>query len=106
MDDDGWEPARLIPVSGINGADEQERRGVSGLLAVLASVREFGRAVLGPLGAPAGTISTYIEVPFTLGDRQVRPDGLIRVRAIHLSRLHWCDALPRLAGWCPVPCVR
>src|SRR5674476_70246 len=24
-------------------------------------------------------------------------------RAIHLSRLHWCDALPRLAGWCPVP---
>ncbi len=79
MDDDGWEPARLIPVSGINGADEQERRGVSGLLAVLASVREFGRAVLGPLGAPAGTISTYIEVPFSLGDRQVRPDGLIRV---------------------------
>src|ERR1035437_9049360 len=25
------------------------------------------------------------------------------LRAIHLSRLHWCDALPRLAGWCPVP---
>src|SRR5674476_1078905 len=25
------------------------------------------------------------------------------VRAIHLSRLHWCDAVPRLAGWCPVP---
>src|SRR5664279_5472299 len=29
--------------------------------------------------------------------------GVIPVRAIHLSRLHWCDALPRLAGWCPVP---
>src|SRR5664280_2620772 len=24
-------------------------------------------------------------------------------RAIHLSRLHWCDAVPRLAGCCPVP---
>lgn len=65
VDEDGWESARLIPVSGINGADEQERRGVSGLLAVLESVREFGRAVLCPLGAPAGTISTYIEVPFS-----------------------------------------
>ncbi len=78
-DDDSWEAARLIPVSGISGADEQERRGVSALLAVLASVREFGRAITAPLGAPAGTLSTYIEVPFSLGDRQLRPDGLIQV---------------------------
>jgi len=27
----------------------------------------------------------------------------LSLRAIHLSRLHWCDAVPRLAGWCPVP---
>src|ERR1035437_6806152 len=27
----------------------------------------------------------------------------IGLRAIHLSRLRWCDAVPRLAGWCPVP---
>lgn len=79
MDEDGWEPARLIPVSGISGADEQERRGVSALLAVLASVKEFGRAITGPLGAPNGTLSTFIEVPFSLGDRQVRPDGVIRM---------------------------
>lgn len=79
MDETTWEPARLIPVSGIKGTDEQERRGVSALLAVLQSVREFSRALLGPLGAPAGRISTYIEVPFELGDRTVRPDGLIRV---------------------------
>jgi hypothetical protein len=79
MDEDNWESARLIPVSGISGADEQERRGVSALLAVLASVREFGRAILGPLGAPVGALTTFIEVPFALGDRQVRPDGLIRV---------------------------
>src|SRR5450759_5209988 len=31
--------------------------------------------------------------------------ALTGLRAIHLSRLHWCDcdAVPRLAGWCPVP---
>ena len=79
MEDVGWEPARLIPVSGISGADEQERRGVSALLAVLSSVKEFGRAITAPLGAPAGTVSTFIEVPFSLGDRQVRPDGVIRL---------------------------
>ena len=79
MDEISWEPARLIPVSGINGADEQERRGASALIAVLESVREFGRAILGPLGAPAGKIATFIEVPFDLGDKKVRPDGLIRV---------------------------
>ena len=79
MDDADWEVARLIPVSGINGADEQERRGSSALLAVLASVKEFGRAITVPLGAPAGAIETFIEVPFQLGERSVRPDGVIRV---------------------------
>ena len=79
MDDVDWEVARLIPVSGINGSEEQERRGSSALLAVLSSVKEFGRAITGPLGAPSGTIETFIEVPFLLGDRTVRPDGVIRV---------------------------
>lgn len=79
MDESRWEPARLIPVSGINGADEQERRGVSALLAVLESVREFARAILGPLGAPAGRIQTFIEVPFDLAGKKVRPDGVVRV---------------------------
>lgn len=80
MDDADWEPARLIPVSGIKGADEQERRGVSALLAVLESVREFGRAVTGSIGAPSGSISTFIEVPFEVGGRHVRPDGLIQIK--------------------------
>lgn len=79
MNDADWEVARLIPVSGINGSEEQERRGSSALLAVLASVREFGRAITVPLGAPNGTIETFIEVPFVLGERTVRPDGVIRV---------------------------
>ncbi len=79
MGEANWEPSRLIPVSGINGADEQERRGVSALMAVVESVREFGRAITVPLGAPAGAIGTFIEVPFPLEGRTVRPDGVIRV---------------------------
>lgn len=75
-----WEPSRLIPVSGIRNAEEQERRATSALLAVLAAVDEFGRALTKPCGAPKGKLQTYIEVPFELADgRKVRPDGLIRV---------------------------
>src|SRR3954469_16092765 len=79
MSEDAWLTARLIPTSGINGADEQERRATSALLAVMSSVREFGRGLLQPLGAPSGTVTTYIEVPFILGDKRIYPDGLIRV---------------------------
>ncbi len=79
MAEESWHEARLIPTSGINGAEEQERRATSALLAVTTAVREFGRALLKPLGAPAGTIETYIEVPFMLGEKRLYPDGLIRV---------------------------
>jgi hypothetical protein len=74
-----WERARLFPISGIGGADEQERRATSALLAVVESVREFGRAVTMPLGAPGGRLSAFIEVQFKEGDRRLRPDGAIRV---------------------------
>jgi hypothetical protein len=77
--EESWHEARLIPTSGINGAEEQERRATSALLAVMTAVREFGRALTKPLGAPAGHVETYIEVPFLLGDRKLYPDGLIRV---------------------------
>ena len=80
MSEETWHQARLIPTSGISGAEEQERRATSALLAVMAAVREFGRALTGPLGAPAGAVETFIEVPFTLGDSRCFPDGLIRVR--------------------------
>jgi hypothetical protein len=59
-----WERARLFPVSGIGGADEQERRASSALLAVIQSVREFGHAITAPMGAPTGRLSAFIEVPF------------------------------------------
>ncbi len=75
-----WQPARLIPTSGIKGANEQERRATSALLAVLGSVDEFGRTITSLCGAPAGKIETFIEVPFELDDNTVIPDGLIRVK--------------------------
>jgi hypothetical protein len=80
MAEESWHEARLIPTSGINGAEEQERRATSAVLAVLTAVKEYNRAILGPFGAPAGAVEAYIEVPFELGDRRLYPDGLIRVK--------------------------
>ncbi|WP_248583459.1 hypothetical protein [Nocardioides sp. InS609-2] len=77
--EESWHEARLIPTSGINGAEEQERRATSALLAVLGAVKEFGRGFLKPFGAPAGSLECYIEVPFLLGEQRLYPDGLIRV---------------------------
>lgn len=79
MTEETWHEARLIPTSGINGAGEQERRATSALLAVMTAVREFGRALTKPFGAPAGNVETYIEVPFVLGEKKLFPDGLVRV---------------------------
>ena len=79
MTEENWQAARLIPISGIRGGEEQERRGTSALLAVLTAVHEFEREVLRPLGAPAGRVSSFCEVPFELADgRKVRVDGVIR----------------------------
>jgi hypothetical protein len=80
MDEKSWNVARLIPTSGINGAEEQERRATSALLAVMSSVKEFGRVLTGPLGAPSGQLETFIEVPFDLNGKRIFPDGLIRAR--------------------------
>jgi hypothetical protein len=79
MAEESWHEARLIPTSGINGAEEQERRATSALLAVMTAVTEFGRALTKPLGAPAGRLEAYVEVPFQLRDQRLFPDGLIRV---------------------------
>ena len=79
MAEQSWHEARLIPTSGINGAEEQERRATSALLAVMTAVDEFGKALVKPLGAPAGKLETFVEVPFELGEKRLYPDGLIRV---------------------------
>lgn len=80
MAEETWHQARLIPTSGINGAPEQERRATSALLAVLGIVPDYSKALLAPIGAHAGSVTTYIEVPFDLDGARVYPDGLIRVK--------------------------
>jgi len=77
--DEQWPRARLIPISSASGIEAQERRATSALLAVLAAVPEFGRALLKPLGAIGGKIETFIEIPFKVGERSIRPDGIIAV---------------------------
>jgi len=77
--DEQWPVARLIPISSASGVEAQERRAASALLAVITSVSEFGRALLKPLGAPSGRIETFIEVPFKIEGRSIRPDGIITV---------------------------
>lgn len=75
-----WMPARLIPVAGIRGQEEQEIRAASSLLAVMGAVDEFGKALLKDVGAPGGRISTFTEIPLENADRKVlRPDGAISV---------------------------
>lgn len=80
MSEESWNAARLIPTSGIGGAQEQERRATSALLAVMSAVKEFGRAVTAPFGAPASTLDCFVEVPFEADGRAAFPDGLIRAR--------------------------
>jgi hypothetical protein len=79
MTEPAWQQARLIPTSGINGTQEQERRATSALLAVMSAVKEYGRTLTKGLGAHAGDIESFIEVEFDLDGHKVIPDGLIRV---------------------------
>ena len=77
--DEKWPQARLIPITSASGVEAQERNAASALLAVMANVKEFGRALLKPFGAPTGQIQSFVEVPFTLEGNKIRPDGLITV---------------------------
>lgn len=79
--DEAWTPARIIPTSGIGGQEEQEKRATSALLAVLSAVPEFARAVLAHVGAPAGSVTTFVEVRLKDAAGAVSiPDGAIVVR--------------------------
>jgi hypothetical protein len=77
---DSWQPARLIPVAGIRGQEEQERRATSALLAVMGAVPEFGRALVSDLGAPKGRLTAFAEIQLKDGEGAVSiPDGAIVV---------------------------
>jgi hypothetical protein len=75
-----WHAARLIPIAGIRGQEEQERRAASALLAVMRAVPDFGHALLAPAGAPRGRIATYAEVQLKDEDGKLSiPDGAVVV---------------------------
>jgi stress response protein SCP2 len=74
-----WQAARLFSISGVGAAEEQEKRATSTLLSTMLAVRPFARGITSRFGAPAGTVETFLEVGFPLGERTVIPDGVIRV---------------------------
>lgn len=83
-----WQPARLIPTSGIKGVDEQEKRATSALLSVMMAVPEFSRAMLKRMGAPGAAPRTYIEPEIeTATGSKIRPDGAILVSR---AGVNWC----------------
>lgn len=83
-----WHQARLIPIAGIRGQEEQERRATSALLAVMRAVPEFGHALLDDLSAPKGRISTYAEVQLKDAEGKLSiPDGAI---VIERGKTRWC----------------
>lgn len=89
LKDERWPVARLIPITSATGVEARERNAASALLAVLSVVEEFGRSLLKPLGAPAGKIEAFVEVPFKLeSGHKIRPDGLIGVS--RAGKTWWC----------------
>lgn len=79
MDFSRYQEARLIPVTGVKGDQDQERRATSALLAVLVGVPDLAKTLLKVAGAPVGKVQTYIEPEFEVADKRIRPDGLIAV---------------------------
>lgn len=84
---ESWQPARLIPIAGIRGQEEQERRATSALLAVIRAVPEFGHALLAGANAPRGRITTFAEIQLKDVDGKVSiPDGAV---VIERGRTRW-----------------
>lgn len=78
MDTASWQAARLIPVAGIRGQEEQEARATSSFLAVLRAVPDLAYALFVELGAPKGRIETFTEVRLSdAAGKSSRPDGAV-----------------------------
>ncbi|MFB7650513.1 MULTISPECIES: TerD family protein [unclassified Streptomyces] len=78
-ENDGWNEARLFPVSVVKSDRDREMRATSVLLSVMSQVPEFGRRLTAAFGAPAGRMEAFTEVMLPHGDSPRRPDGVIRV---------------------------
>ena len=79
LDTSKFQSARLIPVTGIKGALDQERRAASALLAVMQGVPEIAVSLLKDHGAFSGLVQTFIEPEFKVANKKIRPDGLIQI---------------------------
>ncbi|MTD16163.1 TerD family protein [Nakamurella sp. YIM 132087] len=77
--DPSWQSSRLFSIAGIGGADEQEKRATSALMWTLGAIKPLARSLTARAGAPVGATETFLEVPFTIGDRKVIPDAAIRI---------------------------
>lgn len=80
---DRWQRARVIPVTGIDSEKEAEGRATSAFLAVLSVVRDLSHAVLTPFGASSAktaVVDCFIEPPFKMNGKTIRPDGVVTVR--------------------------
>jgi len=88
--DERWPLARLIPITSDTGVEAKERNAASALLAVMSAVDEFGRTLLKPLGVPGGRIEAFVEVPFKINGKTIRPDGVILVAR---GQKHWSALL-------------
>ena len=77
MDKSKFQPARLIPVTGIKGAQDQERRATSALLAVFRIVPDLAWSLLKEVKPQKGQIESFIEPEFKTGNKTIRPDGLL-----------------------------
>ena len=77
-----WKAARLIPVTGIDSEREAEGRATSALLAVLSVVRDLSILVFSPMGASraqTANVECFTEPRFKAKDKNIRPDGLVRI---------------------------
>jgi hypothetical protein len=98
--EEAWQPARLIPTTGIGGQQEQEQRATSSLLAVMYAVPEFGRAIVQHLGAPAGRLTSYTEIRFETGDQKLAiPDGAL---VVERGRTRWVCLVEVKTGGAPL----
>lgn len=80
IDTSKFQRSRLIPVTGIKGALDQERRATSALLAVISIVPDFAAALMKTAGAFKGAVTSYIEPEFQVGTKKIRPDGLVVIQ--------------------------
>jgi hypothetical protein len=91
-----WQSARLFPSAGIRGTEEQETRATAGLLSSMMAVPSFGHALLAPMNAHGGKLSTFTEVRLDDEDGVSHvPDGAF---VIERGRNRWSALLEVKTG--------